>query len=614
MNLGFHDMTVPKLFIQSHCPKRKRTLTIVALSLAVLTLVVYWQVQYYEFLVWDDYGYIVENPHVRAGLSLENLRWALSGTDVSYRHPLTWLSHMVDCEIYGLHPRGHHFNGLLFHLFSTVLLFLTLHRLTGKCWRSAFVAVLFSIHPLRIESVAWVSERKDVLGAFFWILTMLMYDWYTRQERMGRYLLVLLSFALGLMAKPMLVTLPFVLLLLDYWPLGRFRFGHSLDAHFSPLTRKHPLGFLIIEKIPLFFLVAASSLLTLRDAAKVGAVASTEALSLGFRLGHALVSYVKYIIKMVWPSDLSFFYPFPEIPWPFWQVAGCALLLGCFSLLAVFHSKQRPYLIVGWLWFLGTLLPVIGIVQVGAQAMADRFTYLPHLGLSIALIWGVADWASRWHLHRALLPGISCFIIALYAISTHQQLRYWRDGITLFSRALDVTSRNYTAHYQLGNELMRQGRRESAIQHYSEAVKLRPDHFPSHRNLGIALAAQGRFDEAINHYMTALKVQPRHAGILSNTGDAYLRQANFTGAIAFYSQALEVNPSLWAVHTNTGFAFLNKGMAREAVVHLEEALRLNPGDRKARHYLSIARENMEERINESDLLSSSRERESYLNK
>ncbi|PKN67501.1 MAG: hypothetical protein CVU57_02000 [Deltaproteobacteria bacterium HGW-Deltaproteobacteria-15] len=572
---------------------RKRTAILVALSLVILTLLVYWQVQYYEFLVWDDYEYIVENPRVRSGLMVENLKWAFSENDVSYRHPLAWLSHMLDCDLYGLNPKGHHFNSLLIHISNSLLLFWLLYRMTGELWKSALVIALFSIHPLRIESVAWVTERKDVLGAFFWIVTILAYHWYSMKAGVGRYLLVLLCLTLGLSAKPVLVTLPFVLLLLDYWPLGRVNLGQTLSLKVSAPLRKYTLGFLILEKIPLFILVAASSIVTFLDAERIGSISSMEGLPLGFRIGHVLVSYMKYILKMVWPIDLAFFYPFPEVAWPLWQVARCAFILGCISVLALLNSKRRPYLIVGWLWYLGILLPVIGIIQVGAQAMADRFTYLPHLGLYIAAIWGIADYSSQWRLNKALLPVIACLIIAFFAILTHQQLGYWRNGMTLFSRALEVTSRNYTAHYQLGNDMIRKGEIAPAIQHFSEAVRFKPDHFPAHYGLGLALASQGRFDEAISHYMTALKVRSNHAGILSSTGDAYFRQGNFEQAIAFYSKALGIDPSLWVVHDNAGLAFLKMGMTREAILHFEEALRLNPGDRTARHRLYIVRKEIE---------------------
>jgi Tfp pilus assembly protein PilF len=575
----------------------KTKMAMAAVSLVALTLISYWQVQHHDFLVWDDYQYVVENPHVRSGLNMDNLKWAFSRNEVSYRHPLAWLSHMLDCEIYGLTPRGHHLNGILFHLINTLLLFIALQRMTGALWKSALVAGLFSIHPLRIESVAWVSERKDVLGALFWILTMLSYHWYATKVRIRRFLPVLLCFAMGLMTKPVLVTLPFVLLMLDYWPLGRIRWGQSLSS--VPLG-KYSIGFLILEKIPLFLLVAASSIVTFLDAERIGSISSMDGLPLRFRLGHALVSYVKYILKIVWPVDLAFFYPFPDVPWPLWQVIGCAFILGLLSILGLFQSRQRPYLIIGWFWYIGTLLPMIGIVQVGAQAMADRFTYLPHLGLSIAAVWGLGDCASLLRLPKALVPVITCFIFAFFAILTYQQLRYWKDGITLFSRALEVTSRNYTAHYQLGNEWMRQGKMESAIHHLSEAVSIRPGHFPAHLNLSKALAAQGRFDEAVKHYTAALKIRPGHTGILSSMGDAYLSQGNFEEAIAYYSDALGIDPSLWMIHNNIGLAFLAKGMAGEATRHFEEALRLNPGDRKARHNLDIVRKKMNSGISHNE--------------
>ncbi|RJR41823.1 MAG: tetratricopeptide repeat protein [Desulfobacteraceae bacterium] len=571
-----------------------RSTLMIILGLAVLTLILFWEVQDYEFLIWDDYEYVVANPHVRSGLSRESLVWAFSGSSFTYRHPLAWLSHMLDCELYGLNPRGHHFNGLLFHLFNALLLFIALYRMTGERWKSAFVAALFSIHPLRIESVAWVTERKDVLGAFFWLLTLLAYHFYTREPRIRRYLLLQGCFLLGLLSKPSLVTLPFVLLLLDYWPLGRIRLGRALHPTPHDLPRQYPLRLLLLEKFPFFLFSAAASIVTFWDADRIGSIAPADALSFGTRVGNAVISYLKYIFKMIWPADLAFFYPFPQDSWPLWQVFSALLLLCFVSTLVVWQGKRRPYLLVGWFWFLGALFPMIGIVQVGVQAMADRFTYLPHVGLSIAAIWLAAEFASHLRRSEIWLPIVSCLVLALFALSTSKQLPYWKDGTALFTRALEVTSGNYVAHYQMGCEYMRGRKTEPAIDHFSEAVRLRPDHYLSHHNLGLALATQGNLEESLIHLSTTLRLRPRSADVLTAIGDVYMMQGRLEQAISSYAEALTMNPALWKVHNNMGLALLRKKMAPEAANHFREALRLNPGDWKARSNLDIALEKIDE--------------------
>lgn len=575
--------------VQSQTPEHCRTnsFALLALGLAVLTLTVYWKVQYHEFLVWDDYEYVVKNPHVHTGLLPENLLWAFSFTDVSYWHPLSWLSHMLDCELYGLNPRGHHFNSVLIHTLNSLLLFWVLRRMTGALWKSAMVAALFSIHPLRIESVAWVTERKDVLGAFFWILTIGLYDRYTRRPTIGRYLSLLFSFAMGLMCKPMLVTLPFTLFLLDYWPLGRIRLGRAFTGRQFPLGESSALT-IVLEKLPLILLSAASSAITFWAADRIGSVPTIETLSLQTRSGNALVSLVMYLWKTIWPSKLAFFYPFSATPWGPWHVAGCALLLGCISLFAIIYLRRHPPLSTGWLWYLGTLFPVIGIVQVGTQGMADRFTYIPHIGLFIAVVWSFSEVTVS--LRRPfVLPLFAGLILLVLSVSTSRQLTYWKDGVTLFSRALEVTTGNETAHYMLGCEWMRRGRSDLAVRHFSEALRIKPGHLPARQSLGVALAYQGKTDAALAQLLEALSLQPGNSEIHSRIGDVHMVQGRPDDAISSYMEALRLDPSLWKVHNNLGVALLKMERFLEAKHQFEEALRLNPVDRKAGQNLEIVR-------------------------
>ncbi|MEW6668808.1 MAG: tetratricopeptide repeat protein [Thermodesulfobacteriota bacterium] len=563
---------------------------ILGLALVVSTLAVYWQVQDHDFLIWDDYEYVVDNPHVRTGLSVGNALWAFTASHAANWHPLTWLSHMLDCELYGLNPAGHHLNNMLFHLINTVLLFLLFQRTTRAPWRSAFVASVFALHPLHVESVAWVSERKDVLSTFFWMLTCLAYVRYARRPRTGTYLPCLALFALGLASKPMLVSLPLCLLLLDYWPLRRPYLSPSPMPAQSGLFRfRH----LVWEKVPFFVLASASSLLTMLVSRSHHATSSLEAVSLVARVENAVVSYASYLAKTFWPQSLAFFYPHPLGSLPVVEVMGSLVLLIAVSLFALKTKGTAPYLFTGWFWYLMTLLPVIGIIQVGSQAMADRYTYIPLVGISLTVAWGVPEALAERRLKRIGLALGWGLILLLLCLSTWAEVGYWKDGITLFRRALQVTSNNYTAHYQLGNEFVRQGRLEEAIHHFSEAVMIRPDHHLARHNLGSSLARQGRFDEAIQHYEEAIRIRPNDGGIFFSLGGALAHQGRSEEAVRAYREALRLGPTDWMAHTNLGFLLLRDGRAREAVKHFSEALRINPKDRKARDNLRVAMERLE---------------------
>jgi tetratricopeptide (TPR) repeat protein len=570
--------------------ERRDKSLLISLCLVFTTLVVYEEVRVYDFLIWDDYAYIVENSHVRSGLSMENVLWAFTTTHASYWHPLTWLSHMLDCEVYGLNPQGHHAHALLLHAANALLLFLVLKNMTGALWRSAFVAAVFSLHPLRIESVAWVAERKDVLATFFWMTTLWAYLRFTRQQGVGNYILTLFSFALGLMVKPTLVTLPLVLVLLDYWPLGRFRFGRSHTIHtvHSGGTVRSP-ALIILEKVPLLLLAAGSSLVTFLAVRMAGGI-NPDGVPAALRAENAVVSYVKYMAKIIWPSDLAFLYPHSLAPPPLWSVAGALLFLGCVSFLVFHYATRYPYLVVGWLWYLGTLVPVIGLVQVGGQGMADRFTYVPHVGLSIAVAWGISDLTLRWPRRNILLAALSVLILSSLALSTRSQLRHWKDSISLFSRALQVTRNNFLAHHFLGNALSRKHRLAEAAHQFSEALKINPRYLPSLYNLAVILAQEGRLEEAVKHYNRALQLSPNDASIHNNLGNLLARQGKPDEAIRHYSRALEINPDYAPAHNNLANLLLEEGKPEQAMAHYSAALRIEPGLGEARHNLALAME------------------------
>jgi hypothetical protein len=485
---------------------------VVCLLLTAFTLAVFWQVQFNDFILYDDPSYVTSNRHVQSGLTGRGIFWALTTTDVSNWHPLMWLSLMLDFDLFRLNPAGYHWTNLLFHVANVILLLTVLKRMTGDLWRSSLVAALFAIHPLHVESVAWISERKDVLSTFFWILTMWAYIRYTERPEARNYLLVIAAFVLGLMAKPMLVTLPFVLLLLDVWPLRRLRIPFtgseetlSADREDRRITWFHALW----EKMPLFFLSVLSGVITYLVQKSWKSVGSLDMFPLEIRMVNALISYVHYIRKMFWPSDLSFFYPY-VVWWSPWLVVGVALLLAGLTILVLRVRGTRPYLAVGWLWYLGTLVPVIGFVQVGSQAMADRYTYVPLIGLFMMIAWGVPELLGKWRFRKPLLSVLSGVILFVLAVCSWQQVQHWRNSVTLFEYALSVTSGNYLAHNNVGVALSLAGRTEEAVRHYSAALQIKPDYADAHNNLGVTLAAQGKVDEAIDHYAAALRIFPNH--------------------------------------------------------------------------------------------------------
>jgi len=561
----------------------------VSLALIAGCVAVYGAVWHHDFVYYDDPKYVTENPIVSAGLTSRGVAWALTtGTDANW-FPLTWLSHMLDVQLYGMNAGGHHLTNVLLHIVSTLLLFGVLLWMTGAPGRSAFVAALFAVHPLHVESVAWVAERKDVLSTLFWMLTLWAYVWYVRQPRLGRYLLLLLLFALGLMTKPMLVTLPFVLLLLDVWPLKRvaMRRAGSDRSGFSASRDQRSLTQLVTEKLPLFGLAVLSSIVTFVVQRRGGAVGGLDAYPLTLRVGNALVAYVTYIGKMLWPTRLAAFYPYPRSLSGALVVGAIAVLIGV-SAVVIRAAPRYPYLLVGWLWYLGTLVPVIGLVQVGNQAMADRYTYVPLIGLFIITAWGIPDLLARWRYRRIALPTAGALVIAACAVVARGQVQHWRSTTALWTHALGVTDENDVAHNNLGLALARQGKAADAISHYTEALRIRPTYATARTNLGAALASQGKLDEAIANYTEVLRYKPEFAEAHTDLGAALADKGRIEEAIAQYTEAVRLKPDFAEAHANLGVALAGQGKLDEAISEYTEALRLKPSFADVHNNLGFA--------------------------
>jgi Tfp pilus assembly protein PilF len=565
---------------------------LICLLLVLATVIVYWQVRNHEFISLDDSEYVTENRHVQNGLTLNGVIWAFTATHVANWHPLTWLSHMMDCQLYGLNPKGHHFTNVFLHLLNTLLLFSILQRMTGALWRSGLVAALFALHPLHVESVAWVAERKDVLSTLFWLLTMWGYIWYVERPRLTRYLLTLLAFALGLMIKPMLVTLPCVLLLLDYWPLKRFQLSQSGGD--TPATtgtfqeQRAPFLRLLLEKTPFFALTATSSMVTFLVQRSGGAVSAFDVYPVKIRIANTLVSYVSYIGHMVWPRGLAVFYPHPGMSLPGWHAVGASLLLACISIAVIRAARRHPYLAVGWFWYLGTLVPVIGLVQVGAQAMADRYTYVPLIGLFVMIAWSIPDFFTGNHYRKIVLSMAVGTVLLALTVCSWLQVQHWKNNLTLFKHALKVTAKNYVAHDSLGNALTQQGKVEEAIDHYNQALKIKPNSAKFHNNLGVALFEQRRVKEAMSHYAVALRLDADYAETYNNFGVAWFTVGKFDKAIAQYREALRLDPNFAKAHNNLGNVLVEKGRFDEAIIHYSKALALKALYPEAHNNLGVA--------------------------
>lgn len=516
-------------------PTDNRTRLICCAALALITLAVYWPVKNFDFLNYDDPDYVTYNLAVQHGITPQSVEWAFKTGHASNWHPLTWISHMADCELYGLKPGGHHLTNLLFHAVNTVLLFLVLLQMTAALWRSALVAALFAWHPLHVESVAWVSERKDVLSAFFWLLSMMAYARYVGGFKVQSlkfkvyYCLSLLCFVLGLLSKPMVVTLPFVLLLLDFWPLRRIydlrfiRLRREATARQAIYERREEpagraglsFGWLVWEKMPFFVLAAASCVVTFLVQRKGDSVVKSAALPFSDRIANALVSYVLYLWKTIWPQNLTAPYPYSH-PWTFGAAAAVGAVLVAVSIFVVWQIRTRPYLAVGWFWFLGTLVPVIGLVQVGLAAMADRYTYLPLIGIFILVAWSIPSRWTTWPSPGLVFGAVTAGVLIALLTCTETQLQYWRNSVALFSHSVEVSSDSILSEYNLAEALARQGNTDDAIIHYQKAIAIRPNPVEAqynsqpqaHFNLGLIFSSQKKLPEAEAQFRAFLRDEP----------------------------------------------------------------------------------------------------------
>jgi len=547
--------------------------------------VVYGPVVGNDFINFDDPEYITENYRVRSGLSPENIRWALTAMDNSNWHPLTWLSHMLDVDLFGLDPGMHHMVSVLIHAANTLLLFYIFRKMTDGVWQSAFVAALFALHPLHVESVAWAAERKDLLSTFFGLAAIWRYSLYVSTPGIKKYAATLVYFMLSLMSKPMLVTLPFLFLLLDRWPLGRVE--PDISNRINRSWIHNGTAILWVEKIPFFMLSALSSIITLQAQKSGSSVMTLDALPAAIRLAHTPVAYVGYIRKMIWPFDLGVFYPHPGLS-PLWQVAGAAWLLATVSFFAIRFRKRYPFLLMGWLWVLGLLIPVIGLVQVGSQGLADRYTYMPLTGLFVMLAWGMPVVAETWS--RRTLKLIICgmlLVIGLTAVS-RQQTMIWQDSIKLYRHTLRVTSGNYSVHNNLGIAYENKGLAEEAIYHYTESLRIKPAYEKAIGNLGNILTEQGKTETAVALYRHALSIQPGSAKSHNNLAVALIKQDQPEKGMHHFKKALEIDPDYAKAHYNYGNALARMGRTDAALGHLMAAVRLNPFFAKAHNNLGVA--------------------------
>jgi Flp pilus assembly protein TadD len=603
-----------------------------------------------NFINFDDGIYISENNYIKSGINLESIKWAFTSSHATNWHPLTWLSHMLDWQLFGANAAGHHLVNLLLHIGSAILLFLFLNKTTGSLWRSAFVAALFALHPLRVESVAWASERKDVLSMFLGLSSIYAYAYYIESSKLSRYFIALILFALSLMAKPMLVTLPFVLLLLDYWPLGRWQkalqpgllpvsndsglvkkkgkqlrvdSGKEKKISLSLMSRAKIIRSLLWEKGPFIFLSTVSSILTIWAQSKGGAVASLEKLPLIDRILNAIVSYIQYLMKIFWPVDLAVFYTYRQLL-PSWQVFGAAAFILGISIAVIYAIKKAPFLFVGWFWYLGTLIPVIGLMQVGNQSIADRYTYFPSIGIAIILAWGIGYLLPKGKLSKIILIPAAVIIFAVLTFLTWQQCGYWKNSISLFTHVVQATKDNYLAHNSLGAALAAEGKNKEAIVHYREAfeinptsalaltnlcmnliaegkneeaiayylaaIQVNPDHFEAHYNLAEIFVKQNKLDQAIEHFRETVRIIPSSFSALNNLGVNLEKQLKHDEAIYYYRKAVLIEPQNPGIYFNLGVSLGNKGEIKEAITNFRQASNLKPDYEEARRALKLALE------------------------
>jgi len=565
--------------------RNKWHVLVVGVVLAGSTFLAYEPMRHNDFLIYDTLDYVTGNPPVKAGLNMDSVKWAFTTPHSANWHPVTWLSHMLDCELFGLDPFWHHSSSLLIHVINVLLLFWVMSGLTKSFWPSAFVAGVFALHPLRVESVAWVAERKDLLSGFFWILTMGAYVLYVRRPGVGRYLLVALALALGLMAKPMGVTLPFVLLLLDYWPLRRFKWAaQDKESNRRALTTWR----LIAEKIPLFALVAVSCVVTYIVQQRQGAMGAVGNLPFYVRLSNALISYISYIVKTLCPINLGVLYPYVVDNPRAGQAIISFLVLVAITVGVFYTLRRRGYLAVGWLWYIGTLVPVIGFIQVGSQAMADRYTYLPMIGIYIMLVWSGMEVFGHLRHGKTGLGITAVVILVTLLLFTRKQVGYWQDSFTLFTHTLNVTKANSVMHNNMGTVLGDMGRYDEAIVHYRRALELQGGFAEWHYNLAYALQLRGSYDEAIEHYQRAVSLDKNFAEAYINLGVSYEKGGRISEATDCYRRAVEIKPDLAIAQNNLALMLSKQGQYEEATWHYLKAIESKNDYHEAYHNLANA--------------------------
>ncbi len=576
VSAGFADAAPPEQLISAG-----RHTLICCLLLAAAVLVAYNPVTRNSFVNYDDEGYILQNSHVRAGLTWETVKWSFTTYDQSNWHPLTWLSHAFDIQLFGLNAAGHHYMSVLLHAGSAVLLFLLLQSATGFRWRSLMVAALFALHPINVESVAWAAERKNVLSMLFFLAALYAYTWYARRPAVGRYGVVTVAFALALMAKPQVVTFPFLLLLWDYWPLQRMGSrAVEVESAEREIVPKASLSRLLMEKLPWLGLAAASSFLTMQAQRAAGSVKGLSLYSLPLRIETSLIAYVLYLGKAFWPTNLVALYPHPTRLYPNWQFAASVLLLALVTVLAV-AARRRRYLAVGWLWFLGSLVPMIGIIQVGAQAMADRYAYIPFIGLFVMLVWLIADWGEAHTISRRWLVVSSGACLLVLGALTYHQVSYWHDTESFWRRTIDLTDDNYVAHDILGYYLTTQGRAEEGAAQFRDALAIRPEDPEANLSLGPYEEAHGHLAAAIEHYQNVAQYSARpamRATALFNLGHAYRKMGDLPRAKQYFEMTLEMSPNEAMAMVGLGLIADANGDAAEAVRQFSKAQAAKPDD------------------------------------
>jgi tetratricopeptide (TPR) repeat protein len=556
--------------------KQNRESVFVCLFLVVATLAVYLQVGWFEFVNYDDINYVTYNSRIKQGFSIEFLKWAFTANYASNWHPLTWMSHALDWSLFGSNAGGHHLTNVLFHIAGTLVLFFALRSLTASVWRSGVVAALFALHPLHVESVAWVSERKDVLSGFFWMCTVLFYSRYVKERirevtyvtTKGRwnYFLAVLCFGFGMLAKQMLVTLPFALMLLDIWPLRRLQ---SFDLR--------QLSRLALEKLP-FFLVTGIIIPVAIWAQQSGeAVVSVSQIPFDQRIENCLISYLRYFLKLIWPAKMTVFYPYPDI-WPAWLFAAAAAFVVAASGLAIWQVKRRPFIFVGWFWFVGTLIPVIGLMQIGSQSMADRYSYIPFVGLFIVIVWAGHEIFSKTQFFRRVGVVLTCVALLGVLPLTGRQISHWKNSLALFEHGLSVTEKNPKMHTNLGSTLLSKGQTNAAIEQFEAALKISPHDPLAHGNLAEICVDRKQWEDASRHYETALKMNPRNFALHDCLGTALVKQNQYQEAIGHFRTALDLSPDNSDIAFSLGKSLLHENRLQEAIVVLERLKILEPRD------------------------------------